>query len=298
MHKAFHHSHLGEEKHEMLSLNRRLETYLNRVKLLEEENALLAKEILSLRHNEHRALTRRNGLEKELQQARLEVDAAWRDRVHTELEVGRLTEELQALNLQRQRVAQAHLKAKTMLEKSRKELEEEQRAQIWLREKVSQLEHEMRLLIQTHQEDVAHLEATLTHSRVTVLPTLAQRANQTPNLLQLGQEYSQRATRAWQEAAEAYQGQLARLEESLNQARSRLIQVSQDKSESQLKLQTLQKEITSAQDIKLHLEKTAAQQRDRYSQEIQKLQVREGHLYLLDAIDPVFFCICEPPFIT
>ncbi|XP_044064419.1 nestin [Siniperca chuatsi] len=280
VHKTFHHSPLGEEKHQMLNLNQRLETYLSRVKLLEEENALLAKEIHALRRINHGASTRRKGLEEELRQARLEVDAAWRDRVHTELEVGRLTDELQALDLQRQREAQAQVKAKTKLEQSRMELEEEERAQIWLREKVSQLEHEMRHLIQTHQEDVAHMEATLTQSRATVPPTLAQRGNQTPNLLQLGQEYSQWATRAWQEAAEAYQGQLARLEESLNQARSRLTQVGQEKSESQLKLKTLQKEIASAHSVRLHLEKTAAQQGDKYSQEIQQLQ---AHLEGLEA---------------
>ncbi|XP_071326218.1 nestin [Trachinotus anak] len=270
--KTFHHSHLGEEKHQMLNLNRRLETYLNRVKLLEEENVLLAKEIEALRRSNRGASTRRKGLEEELQQTRLELDAAWRDRIHTELEVGKLTEEFQALDLQRQREAQAHVKAKTMLEHSRKELEEEQRAQIWLREKVSHLEHEMRLLVQTHQEDVAHLETTLTHSRATMPPTLAQRGNQAPNLLQLGQEYSQRATRAWQEAAEGYQGQLAQLEESLNQARRRLTQVGQEKSESQLRLQALEKELASAHDIRLHLEKTADQQKDKHSQEIQQLQ--------------------------
>lgn len=261
----------------MLNLNRRLETYLSRVKLLEEENVLLAKEIQALRRSSHGAVTRRKGLEEELWQARLEVDAAWRDRVHTELEVGKLSEELQALDLERQREAQAQMKAKKKLEQSRKELEEEQRAQIWLREKVSQLEHEMRHLIQTHQEDVAHLEATLTQSRATMPPTLAQRGNQTANLLQLGEEYSQRATRAWQEAAETYQGQLAQLEESLNQARNRLTRVGQERSESQLKLQALEKEIASAQDVKLHLEKTVDQQGQKYSQEIQQLQVRAEH---------------------
>ncbi|KAM9353343.1 nestin [Symphorus nematophorus] len=272
VHKSFHHSHLGEEKSQMLNLNRRLETYLSRVKLLEEENALLAQEIQALRCSDHGASTRRMGLEKELRQVRLEVEAAWRDRFHMELEVGRLTEELQTLDELRQREAQAHVKAKTKVEQSRKELEEEQRAQIWLREKVSQLEHEMKHLIQTHQEDVAHLEATLTRSRAAVPPTQAQRGNQTPNLLQLGQEYSQRASRAWQEAAEAYEGQLAQLEESLNQTRSCLIQVGQEKGESQLKLQTLEKEIASAQDIRLHLEKTLSQQGHKYSQEIQQLQ--------------------------
>ncbi|XP_045899866.1 nestin [Micropterus dolomieu] len=275
LHRTFHHSHLGEEKHQMLNLNRRLETYLSRVKLLEEENALLAKELHGLRRSNQGASIRRKGLEEELRKARLEVDVAWRDRVHAELEVGRLTEEVQALDLQRQREARDQVKAKTKLDQSRKELEEEQRAQIWLREKVSQLEHEMRLLIQTHQQDVAHLEATLTHSRATMSPTLAQRGNQTPDLLQLGQEYSERATRARQEAAEAYEGQLARLEESLNQARSRLTQVGQEKTESQLKLQTLKNEIASAHDVRQHLEKTAAQQAVKYSQEIQQLQ---GHL--------------------
>ncbi|GLD73354.1 nestin-like protein, partial [Lates japonicus] len=280
VHKTVHHSHLGDEKHQMLNLNRRLETYLSRVKLLEEENLLLAQEIQALRRSNHGASSRRKGLEEEVQQARLELDAAWRDRFLTELEVGRLTEEFQALDLQRQKEAQAHVKAKTMLQQSKKELEEEERAQIWLREKVSQLEHEMRHLIQTHQEDVAHLEATLTHSRATVPLTLAQRGNQTPNLLQLDQEFSQRASRAWQEAAEAYQGQLAQVEESLNQARSRLTQVGQEKSESQLRLQALEKEIASAQDVRLHLEKTAAQQRDKHSQEIQQLQ---AHLEGLEA---------------
>lgn len=269
-----YHSHLGEEKHQMLNLNRRLETYLSRVKLLEEENAALAKELHTLRHSGHGPSTLRKGLEEELHQARLEADAAWRDRVHTEVEVGRLTEVLQALDLQRQKEVQAQVEAKTKLEQSRRDLEEEHRAQIWLREKVHQLEQEMGLLVQTHQEDVAHLEATLTHSRATVSPNFTQRCSPTPNLLQLGQEYTLRATRARQETAEAYQGQLARLEESLNQSRSRLTQVVHERSESQLKLRALEKEVASAQDVRLRLEKAATQQRDQHSWEIREFQVR------------------------
>ncbi|XP_074540455.1 nestin [Halichoeres trimaculatus] len=270
-HKSSQQSHMGEEKHQMLNLNRRLETYLSRVKHLEEENATLAKEIQVLRHSKHGALSRRRGLEEELRCGRLEVEAAWRDRVYMEMEVGQLVEELHALDLLRQKEAQAHVEAQTRLERSRKELQEEQRAQIWLREKVNQLENELTHLIRTHEEDVSHLEAQLT-SRSTALPSFAQTRHQNPDLLDLGQEFSQRATRAWQEAAEAYQGQLAQLEESLNQTRSRLNQVSQEKKESQLKLQALEKEIISAQEVGIHLEKTADQQGQRFSQEVQELQ--------------------------
>ncbi|XP_008429055.1 nestin [Poecilia reticulata] len=271
VHKIFHPNHLGEEKQQMLNLNRRLETYLSRVKCLEEENEMLANEIKVLRHNNQGTLTRRRGLEEELRQARLEVDAAWRERVLTEVEVQKLTEEIQALEIQRQMEAETKMLAKTKMEQSRKELEDEQRAQIWLREKVNQLEHEMKFLIQTHEEDVAHLEATLSQSRAEMLPNQIHRSKQTPDLLKMGHEFSQRATRAWQEASEAYQGQLAQLEESLDQARSRLSQVCLEKRESQLKLQTLEKEMASAQDVRLHLEKTVAQRRDEHCQEIQEL---------------------------
>lgn len=267
----------------MLGLNRRLESYLSRVKLLEEENTLLVKELEALRRSGHGALAQRKAMEEELRQARLEVEAAWRDRTHTELEVCRLSEEVQALSLQRQMEAEEKVKARTAAEQSRKELEEEQRAQICLRQKVSQLEEEMMNLVQTHRENVANLEETISQSRVAVPAMLAQRANQGTSVLQLGQEYHQTASRAWQEATEAYQSQLARLEETLEQNRSRLAQVCQETSRSQLRLRALEKEMASAEDVKAHLENTVVQRRMEYDQEIQELQVRVKHVTLLRA---------------
>lgn len=258
----------------MLGLNRRLESYLSRVKLLEEENMLLVKELEALRRSSHGALTQRKAMEEELRQARLEVEAAWRDRTLTELEVCRLSEELQALNLQTQMEAEERVNARTAVEQSRKELEEEQRAQMWLRQKISQLEEEMTNLVQTHQENVANLEVNISQSRVALPPMLAQKANQGTSVLQLGQEYHQKASKAWQEATEAYQGQLARLEETLEQTRSRLVLVCQERNTSQLRLRALEKEMASAEDVKVHLEKTVVQRRMEYDQEIQHLQVR------------------------
>ncbi|KAM9722697.1 nestin [Menidia menidia] len=263
---------LGEEKQQMLSLNRRLETYLGRVKLLEEENELLAKEIRTIKHNKQGSLKLRKGLEEELRQARLEVDAAWRDRGIAELEVCQLTEELQAIDQLRQREAQAKVTAQAKLEQSRKELEEEERAQIWLGDKVRQLEHEMKLLIQTHSDNVSLLEDSLTQSKAPAPPTPAQRCRRTPDLLRMGEDFYQTATRAWQEAAAANRSQLARLEESLDHTRKSLAQVGQEKLHSQLKLQTLEKEMASAQDVRLHLEKAVDQQRHKHCQEMQQLQ--------------------------
>ncbi|XP_045082105.1 nestin isoform X4 [Coregonus clupeaformis] len=127
-----HHSHRTDDKLQMLNLNQRLETYLGRVRLLEEENKLLCQEIQALRGSGQGG---RMGLEDKLSLARQEVEEAWREKDRVELELGSLGEELQALGLQRQWEADAHGEVKKKLADSRKEMEEERRAQIWLREK-------------------------------------------------------------------------------------------------------------------------------------------------------------------
>ncbi|XP_020792022.2 nestin [Boleophthalmus pectinirostris] len=263
-------SHYGGEREQMLNLNQRLETYLNRVKLLDEENAKLAKEIQTLRRNHHGSQERRRFMDEELRCARREVDTMWKERVYAEVDVARLAEELQTLDLQLQRETQAHMETNAKVEKSRRELEEERRAQIWLTEKVNQLEHEMKSLIQTHQEEVANMEHMLMQTKV--MPTTRPSVQQGPSLLELGEEYNLRAARAWQEAAEAYQGQLARLEESVNETRQRLVQVNKEKSESVMKLQNLDRELLGLQDLREHLESTVEQQRESHCRDIQMLQ--------------------------
>ncbi|KAK1895385.1 Nestin [Dissostichus eleginoides] len=217
LHKSFH---LGDEKHQMLNLNRRLETYLSRVKLLEQENALLEKEIEAMRCSNRGASSRRKGLEEEMLQVRLEVESAWRERVFAEMEVCKVAEELQNLDFQRQREA---------------------------------------------EEDVGHMEAEISRSRATMTPMMAQRGNQTLDLLQ-------RATRAWQVEAEVHQTQLDQLEDTLNQSRSRLSEVNKEKKESEMKLRALEKEMDSARDVRKHLERNAQQQGDGFKEEIQTLQ--------------------------
>nr|XP_029535541.1 nestin-like isoform X2 [Oncorhynchus nerka] len=271
-----HHSHRTDDKLQMLNLNQRLETYLGRVRLLEEENKLLCQEIQALRGSGQGG---RMGLEDKLSLARQEVEEVWREKDRVELELGSLGEELHVLGLQRQWEADAHGEVKKKLADSRKQMEEERRAQIWLGEKVNQLEKQIHFQIKTHQEDVAGFQATLIHVRPALPPPPPQTGIQLPSLQELGEEYSQMAVRVWHEAAMVFQGQVDSLDESLNQARTRLAQVGQEKNESQLKLHALENELQSAQDRRQCLERSVAKQRDMQRQETQNLQ---AHLEVLE----------------
>ncbi|XP_036439922.1 nestin [Colossoma macropomum] len=261
--------HVGEEKYQMLELNKRLESYLGRVKLLEEENQLLRGEIQALQRNRD-TKGQRQAHEEALNLARREAQAAWMKKDRVELEVSNLVEEMEVLNAQRQKERAAQAKAKRKLAEYKKMMEDEWRTQIWLREQAAHLENEVSLQVQVHQEEMASLKSTSALSKPILL---APQHGQTISLQGLGEEYSQRAALAWQVAAGVYQRQVEQLEDSLNQARAHMAQINQEKKENQLYVQDLAKELESTKVKRELLEKNITQQRERQNQELQQLQV-------------------------
>ncbi|CAM4701536.1 unnamed protein product [Leuciscus chuanchicus] len=265
-----------EEKYQMLELNQRLESYLGRVKLLEEENKLLRDEIHTLKSSSDPP-GQRKAQEEALSQARRMMEEAWRKKDHVELEVENLMEDMEMVSIQRQKAKTAQAEAQRKLMESKKELEEERRAQIWLREKVGQLEKDLLLQMQVHQENMETLQASLKQTKPVLMAT--QHA-QTTSIPDLGQEYSHRAAQAWQEATNNYQRQFGRLEESLNQAKANMAKIHQEKREKQHQVQHLAKELESTKTKRQMLEKHVVQQREEQMQELQHLQAQVDALEL------------------
>lgn len=263
-------SHTGEEKYEMLELNRRLESYLNHVKLLEEENQILWEEIQAKRRIQDTGLQRK-AQEEALSLARKELQNAWREKDCVELEVSSLLQEMEELNILRQKEKSAQAEAKRKLGESRKALEDERRMQIWLREKAAHLEKELSLQVQVHQEDLAVLKSSSAFSKPVLI---APQHSQTLKLQGLGEEYSQRAAQAWNEAASVYQTQMKKLEESLDQTRAHMTLIKQEKTKSQLQLQNLAKDLEGTKAKRELLEKNMVQLRQKQNQDLQFLQVK------------------------
>ncbi|KAF4103115.1 nestin [Onychostoma macrolepis] len=257
-----------EEKYQMLELNQRLESYLGRVKLLEEENKLLREEVHTLKSS-RKPPGQRKAQEEALSQARRMLDEAWRKKDHVELEVENLMEDIEVVSIQRQKAKNAQAEAQRKLMESRKELEEERRAQIWLREKVGQLEKDLLLQMQVHQENMETMQASLKQTKQVLM---APQPTQTATIPDLGQEYSHRATQAWQEATNNYQRLVGRLEENLNQAKANMAKIHQEKRENQHQVQHLAKELESTKTKRQMLEKNLVQQKEEHKQELQHFQ--------------------------
>ncbi|XP_052002369.1 nestin-like [Xyrauchen texanus] len=259
-----------EEKYQMLELNQRLESYLCRVKLLEEENKLLQQEIYTIKKSSN-PTGQRKTQEEALSLARRMMEEAWREKDHVELEVDNLMEDMEKVGIRRQNEKMAKADAQRRLSESRKELEEEQRAQIYLRKKVAHLESELLLHIQVHQENMESLQASLKQEKQVLM---APQPKHIPSIPDLGQEYSHRAAEIWQEATTNYQRQVECLEESLHQAKANMAQIHQEKRENQHQVQHLAKELESTKTKREMLEKHAVRQREEHRQELQRLQAQ------------------------
>ncbi|XP_032569009.1 nestin [Chiroxiphia lanceolata] len=260
---------LGEESLQMWDLNKRLEAYLARVKFLEEENEVLRAEIQSAKGS-LAGDSWRVKYEEELRALRDALDHAFREKCTAELARDNLYEEVQQVKSRCQKEQAAREEAKKQLSLSRKELEEERRAQIWLKERAVQLEKEVEALLEVHEEEKAGLDQEIaSYSQSLESFRCAPVAFQPVEV----EDYSKRLSEIWKGAVETYKTEVSQLEGSLYQAKENLWKAVEDNHQSQLQLQHLEKDLTGLKARKEMLEESLAQQWQEQRGEAEKFQL-------------------------
>ncbi|XP_053856985.1 nestin [Vidua macroura] len=260
---------LGEESLQMWDLNKRLEAYLARVKVLEEENEVLRAEIQSTKSSPA-GDSWRVKYEEELRALRDALDRAFREKCTAELARDNLYEEVQQVKSRCQKEQAAREEAKKQLSLSKKELEEERRAQIWLKERAVQLEKEVEALLEVHEEEKAGLDqeiASFSHSLESF--RCAPVAFQPVEV----EDYSKRLSEIWKGAVETYKTEVSQLEGSLCQAKENLWKAVEDNQQSQLQLQHLEKDLAGLKARKELLEESLARQWQEQRGEAEKFQL-------------------------
>ncbi|XP_015739949.1 nestin [Coturnix japonica] len=260
---------LGEESLQMWDLNKRLEAYLARVKFLEEENEGLRAEIQSTKENPA-GDPRRARYEEELRSLRDALHRAFTEKCAAELARDNLYEEVQHVKSRCQKEQAAREEAKRQLTSSKKELEEERRAQIWLKERAVQLEKEVETLLEVHEEEKAGLDQELaSFSQSLEGFRCAPVAFQPVEV----EDYSKRLSEIWRGAVETYKAEVSQLERALGQAKENLWQVAEDNQQNQLQLRHLEKELVGLKVRKEMLEESLGQQWQEQHGEAEKFQL-------------------------
>ncbi|CAM5174790.1 unnamed protein product [Eretmochelys imbricata] len=260
---------LGEESLQMWDLNKRLEAYLARVKFLEEENELLRAEILSVKDRPAESSWRCK-YEEELSALRATLDDAFREKHAAELTRDNLSEEIQHVKSCCQKERAAQEEAKKQLALSKKELEEERRAQIWLRERATQLEKEVEVLVEVHEEEKAGLEQEMANFSQSLENFRAVPVAFQPVEVE---DYSKRLSEIWRGAVETYKSEVSQLESSFCQAKENLWKAVEGNRQNQLHLQQLEKELAGLKARKGMLEESLSRQWQDQRGEAEKFQL-------------------------
>ncbi|XP_029142601.1 nestin [Protobothrops mucrosquamatus] len=260
---------LGEDSLQMWDLNKRLEAYLARVKFLEEENELLKAEIEGLKGGLVETPWRAK-YEAEVAALRVTLDRAYQEKCVAELARDSLHEEAQRVRSHCQRERAAQEEAKMLLSMGKKEMEEEKRAHIWLREKATQLEKEVEDLVEAHQEELLRLEQEMTSFSQSLdgfraVPVCFQPVEV--------EDYAKRLSNIWKGAVETYKTEVSQLEASLCEAKENLWKATERNRQNQLQLQQLEKELASHKARKVALEESLSQQWAQQQGDAEKLQM-------------------------
>ncbi|XP_039174483.1 nestin [Crotalus tigris] len=260
---------LGEDSLQMWDLNKRLEAYLARVKFLEEENELLKAEIQGLKGGSVETPWRAK-YEAEVAALRAALDRAYQEKCVAELARDSLHEEARRVRSHCQRERAAQEEAKRLLSLDKKEMEEEKRAHIWLREKATQLETEMEDLVEAHQEELLRLDQEINSFSQSLdgfraVPVCFQPVEV--------EDYAKRLSNIWKGAVETYKTEVSQLEASLCEAKENLWKATERNRQNQLQLQQLEKELASLQGRKKTLEESLSQQWAQQQGDAEKLQM-------------------------
>ncbi|KAM3918671.1 nestin [Leptodactylus fuscus] len=247
---------LGEESAQMWNLNKRLEAYLSRVKALEEENELLRAEIHHLKSTRSDKSVIRK-YHDEIMKLRDALDEEHREMVQAETDRDCIYQEIEYVKELCLQEKQAQEDVKKELSESKKLLEEEKRAQAWLKERLIHLEEEMEDILKTHEEDKALMEEEISSYSQKLENFKLAPVNFKPVNVE---DYASKMSQIWQGAVEEYKIEVSALETNLSQAKENLKKVLDENKQSQLQLQTLDRDLQSLKGRKEMLEELLAKQ--------------------------------------
>ncbi|XP_048341301.1 desmin [Sphaerodactylus townsendi] len=270
------------EKVELQELNDRFANYIEKVRFLEQQNALMVAEVNRLKGKEPTRIAEM--YEEELRELRRQVEMLTSQRARVDVERENLLDDLQKLKQRLQ--DEIHLKeeAENNLAAFRADVDAATLARIDLERRIESLQEEIAFLKKVHEEEIRELQSQLQEQQIQVEMDVS-KPDLTAALRDIRAQYESIAAKNISEAEEWYKSKVSDLTQAANKNNDQLRQAKQEMMEFRHQIQSYTCEIDALKGTNDSLMRQMREMEERFAGEagnyqdtIQRLEEEIRHL--------------------
>uniref|UniRef100_A0A8C4SJ71 Glial fibrillary acidic protein n=1 Tax=Erpetoichthys calabaricus TaxID=27687 RepID=A0A8C4SJ71_ERPCA len=260
------------EKVEMMELNDRFASYIEKVRFLEQQNKVLVAELNQIRGKEPTRLG--DIYQEELRELRRQVDQLNTAKSRTEIERDNLAEDLGNLRQKLQDEINLRLEAENNLTSYRQDVDEAALSRVELERKIEGLQDEISFLRKIHEEELRELQEQLASQQVHVDMDMS-KPDLTAALRDIRIQYEAMASTNMQETEEWYRSKFTDLTDAANRNGEALRQAKQEANEYRRQIQVLTCDLEALRGTNESLERQMREMEERFSAEAANYQDTE-----------------------
>ncbi|NP_001080529.1 peripherin [Xenopus laevis] len=231
----------SNEKAELQELNDRFASFIEKVRYLEQQNAVLVTEINQARSKEP---TRASDLcQQELRELRKQLELLGKDRDHIQVERDNFAEDLAFLKQRLDEEVHKREDAENNLVLFRKDVDDATLSRLELERKIESLMDEIEFLKKLHEEELNDVQVSVQAQPVHMEIEAAKQPDLTSALRDIRSQYETIAAKNVQESEDWYKSKFADLSDAANRNSEALRQAKQDMNESRRQIQSLTCEV-------------------------------------------------------
>ncbi|XP_028267290.1 glial fibrillary acidic protein [Parambassis ranga] len=252
------------EKMEMMGLNDRFASYIEKVRLLEQQNKVLVAELNQLKGKEPSHLG--DIYQEELRELRRQVDGLTAGKARLEIERDNLAADLATLKQRLQEEIGLRQDADNNLNTFRQDVDEAALNRVQLERKIDALQDEINFLKKIHEEELREFQEQIMAQQVHVDLDVS-KPDLTAALRDIRVQYETMASSNMQETEEWYRSKFADLTDAANRNAEALRQAKQEANEYRRQLQVVTCDLEALRGTNESLERQLREMEDRCAME-------------------------------
>ncbi|KAL7991872.1 desmin [Crotalus tigris] len=270
------------EKVELQELNDRFANYIEKVRFLEQQNALMVAEVNRLKGKEPTRIAEM--YEEELRELRRQVELLTNQRARVDVERDNLLDDLQKLKQRLQEEIHLKEEAENNLAAFRADVDAATLARIDLERRIETLQEEIAFLKKVHEEEIREMQSQLQEQQIQVEMDVS-KPDLTAALRDIRAQYENIAAKNISEAEEWYKSKVTDLTQAANKNNDAIRQAKQEMMEYRHQIQSFTCEIDALKGTNDSLMRQMREMEERFAGEagnyqdtIQRLEEEIRHL--------------------